>query len=302
MSDIYIENEWIIKNKNVVVHGSYALKMQNLLSRDCNDVDLLIISDGGIVKNNQIVDFIADIYNLNIIYSNEFMTKVYCDKKPIEFMKFKDISHDMIEKKNGVNLLKPIWIFMFKICQLITNKIVDIRKHNKKAKIITTIKDLNHILNNLLIFEEDLTKMMIKAILINLSLEMFVYSMPPYIEILNYETFFMDYTFYMSENLVRILKKLKNDNQFIKFIRRLKLFYQVFQLYIEKNYAKLKNRNNNFGYIFFYENNHEFIDDILFLNKYLNCDFSNSIKYIMGNNCIDFSEIINIYFKKYLIK
>ncbi|MFV8468198.1 nucleotidyltransferase domain-containing protein [Mycoplasma sp. VS42A] len=302
MADIYLANEWIIKNKNIVVHGSYALKMQNLLSRDCNDIDLLIISDGGFVENNQIVHFIADIYNLDIIYSNEFITKVYCNKTPIEFMKFKEISHDMIEKKNEVNVLKPIWIFMFKICQLFTNKIIDIRKQNRKTKIITTIKDLNYILNNLLIIDEDLTQKMIKAILINLRLEMFTYSMSPYIEILNYEIFFMDYTFYMSENLVRILEKLKNDDQFIKFIRRLKLFYQVFRLYIEKNYAKLKNRNNNFGYIFFYENNREFIDDILFLNRYLNCDFSSSIKYIMGNNCIDFSEIINTYFKKYLIK
>ncbi|MFV8401120.1 hypothetical protein [Mycoplasma sp. 005V] len=45
MTDIDIANKEIIKNKNIVVHGSYALKMQNLLNRDCNDVDLLIISD-----------------------------------------------------------------------------------------------------------------------------------------------------------------------------------------------------------------------------------------------------------------
>ncbi|MHA3795896.1 hypothetical protein [Mycoplasma sp. VS31B] len=49
----------LLRNNKIVVHGSYALKMLNLLNRKCNDIDLLIIDNINIIENNKILDFFS---------------------------------------------------------------------------------------------------------------------------------------------------------------------------------------------------------------------------------------------------
>ncbi|MHA3828468.1 hypothetical protein [Mycoplasma sp. Z1473D] len=287
----------LLRNNKIVVHGSYALKMLNLLNRKCNDIDLLIIDNINIIENNKILDFFPKKYNFDFYYRNEFIAKTTFCGNVIEFMQFKNITEDMIINKEGIKFLKPKWIFVFKICQLFTSKIIELRKGTHKNKIIQTIDDLNYLLEKLNLKEKEIIFLLIKAILINLKFEIFTYYTSPYLEIYNFESFLSEYLHLMSNKLINLLKYVQNNLNFKAFTRKIFLFYQIFNLYLNKKYLNDKCVKKNFGYCFLYENINTCINDLLFLNKHLNniCVFK-ALKSINQQTYLDFNEIISIYF------
>ncbi|MHA3839460.1 hypothetical protein ACX1NB_02785 [Mycoplasma sp. HF14] len=297
MIDKYIKN--LLMDKNIIVHGSYALKILGLLERDNNDIDLLIFTNKNIIENNLFLDEIIKVMpKIKINRRDEFYAKCNYGIAKIEFMLFKFIHNSMILNSNGIKILKPEWIFVFKICQLFTARVIDISKKPNNVKIINTINDLNSLLNKLEINSSHIVYMFIKAIKINLYFELILYYKSPYSEIFNFEEFFCEYISFMSIKLKTLLSSLEHDKEFIKFMNKLKSLYTEFHLYAEY-YYKIENQNYyNFGLYFFYGyDSDDCVNDLILLRNGLNIDdVSKPLKVINKQICIDFYEIINQYF------
>ncbi|MFV8481808.1 hypothetical protein ACNQ1X_02265 [Mycoplasma sp. SK341A] len=293
----------LLQRDEIVVHGSYALKLLNLLNREAADIDILIYNNGDIIEKNIIVD---SIINSSIVFldkRDEFYTKFTINNKKIEIMQYKNIDNSMITLVDNIKVLKPKWILAFKVCQLFTSWILFLQQRQTRSKTIQTINDLNFLINKIDINNDEMLHNVIEAIKYNLDFEIFIYYMSPYSELTNFKIFFGDVISNMSPKLISILLYISSHKIYNDFISKINIIYKIFHTYAIKFFdaednekANEKNSLFNFGnYFIYFDDIQACIQDILWLNNQFNDDTSYALKKINQNWSIDFSAIEKYY-------
>ncbi|MFV8471280.1 hypothetical protein ACM0K4_01660 [Mycoplasma sp. VS42A] len=290
-------------SKNTIIHGSYALYLQNKLNRDFHDIDILISSSHNIIDQNIAAYNFIIKNNILVKKTNEFIStgnfRIKNKTYDIDIMQYKNISEDMIIYYDGVPVLDALYITTFKINQIFTNYIKFSSNKIPINKAQQVFYDVDYLLNY---FDNtEIVKVLTKCMLINLPYDLYLYELNPYTLVFKYN--FIKGILRIT-NTVRLDEFIQNLVQNASFLKNLYLINDIyFSFRAFYNFLKDKKFPNVlfYGTLIMIADKDVFQNIILIFIEFFNIKEFDKIAYFKNNNyVIDMNEFVKLIQKEIL--